>query len=480
MLKGSQEPSRSVFLLSEEKTIEYSDAIEIYERSGRTVLEWQKMLLSHIVAKNADGLYTHTKVGYSVPRRNGKSEVLGLRELKGLLDGEKILHTAHRTSTSHNAWVTLCRMLNDAGYIDKAEITKEEAQGIPAEKLYKAHKANGLESVELLSTKGTIHFRTRTTKGGLGEGFDLLVIDEAQEYMDDQESSLKYTVSSSMNGQTIMCGTPPTAVSSGTVFVNYRNKCLEGGVKNGGWAEWSVEDMTDCNDRTAWARCNPSLGYILSERAVEDEIGSDEMDFNIQRLGLWIKYNQKSAISQKLWDSLKVETKPQFTSKLHVGVKFSRKDTLSVSIAVKTKDEKIFVESLYNAPMSAGITWLTSFLQRADYAAVVSDGKAGEQMLTDACKELKLKNIKYPSVSEVINANAVFEQGLYGSKICHNGQILLSQVVSNCKKRSIGSGGGFGYESILEEMDIGLMDSMIYAYWSCQNEKEKKKQKASY
>lgn len=480
MLKGSQEPSRSVFLLSEEKTIEYSDAIEIYERSGRTVLEWQKMLLSHIVAKNADGLYTHTKVGYSVPRRNGKSEVLGLRELKGLLDGEKILHTAHRTSTSHNAWVTLCRMLNDAGYIDKAEITKEEAQGIPSEKLYKAHKANGLESVELLSTKGTIHFRTRTTKGGLGEGFDLLVIDEAQEYMDDQESSLKYTVSSSMNGQTIMCGTPPTAVSSGTVFVNYRNKCLEGGVKNGGWAEWSVEDMTDCNDRTAWARCNPSLGYILSERAVEDEIGSDEMDFNIQRLGLWIKYNQKSAISQKLWDSLKVETKPQFVSKLHVGVKFSRKDTLSVSIAVKTKDEKIFVESLYNAPMSAGINWLTSFLQRADYAAVVSDGKAGEQILTDACKELKLKNIKYPSVSEVINANAVFEQGLYGSKICHNGQILLSQVVSNCKKRSIGSGGGFGYESILEEMDIGLMDSMIYAYWSCQNEKEKKKQKASY
>lgn len=174
---GCQVPSRSVFLFSEEKTTEYKEAVEIYQKSGRTVLEWQVELLKHIMALNDDGLYVYTKFGYSVPRRNGKSEVLGLRELQGLIKGEKMLHTAHRTSTSHNAWETLGRMLNDAGYVDKAEIPKADIDNgtIKADRLYVSRKANGLESIELLSTGGIINFRTRTSKGGLGEGFDLLV-----------------------------------------------------------------------------------------------------------------------------------------------------------------------------------------------------------------------------------------------------------------------------------------------------------------
>lgn len=481
-LMGSQSPSKSVFLVDAEVTSEYGKAIELYELSGRTVLEWQINLLRHIMSKNEDGLYVHTKFGYSVPRRNGKSEVLGLRELQGLFDGEKILHTAHRTSTSHNAWVTLCRMLNDAGYVDKAEIKKEDQGEYDPDKFYKAHKANGLESVELLATGGTINFRTRTSKGGLGEGFDLLVIDEAQEYMDDQESSLKYTVSSSQNGQTIMCGTPPTAVSSGTVFVKFRDKCLDGGVKNGGWAEWSVDEMTDPNDKDAWARCNPSLGYILSERAVEDEIGNDDMDFNIQRLGLWLRYNQKSEISQNQWSALSVrDNLPKFKGQLHVGIKFGVDGkNISMGIAVKTEDNRVFVESLSTRPTTRGLMWIAEFLQSADYCQCISDGVSGQSMLEDLAKELKLKNIKFPKVDEVITANAMFEQALNDGSICHNSQAVLSDVVTNCKRRTIGSRGGFGYSSLIDGVDIATMDAVIFAYWSCATTKEKKKQKARY
>lgn len=480
-LMGSQAPSQCVFLVEQEKTTEYGKAVEIYEQSGRTVLQWQIDLLSHIMSRNEDDLYVYTKFGYSVPRRNGKSEVLGLREVQGLFNGEKMLHTAHRTSTSHNAWVTLCRMLNDAGYVDKADIKKDEESKYDKDKFYKAHKANGLESVELLSTGGVINFRTRTSKGGLGEGFDLLIIDEAQEYMDDQESSLKYTVSSSQNGQTIMCGTPPTAVSSGTVFVNYRDKCLDGKVKNGGWAEWSVEKQTDPNDTEAWVRCNPSLGYILSERAVEDEIGTDEMDFNIQRLGLWLKYNQKSEISEDTWSALKVKALPKFKGKLHVGVKFGVDGkNIALAVAVKTETEQVFVEVIDVRPTIQGLMWITEFLQKADYKQCVSDGKGGQQMMEDMAKELKLKNIKFPTVDEVIAANAMFEQALNDGSICHNGQYILSDIVTNCKRRNIGVRGGFGYASLIEGMDIAVMDAAIFAFWSCYTTKERKPQKVSY
>lgn len=480
-LLGSRIPSKSVFLVEEEKTSEYEKAVELYQKSGRTVLDWQTDILKHILAKNEDGLYVYTKFGYSVPRRNGKSEVLGLRELQGLFDGEKILHTAHRTSTSHNAWMTLTRMLNDAGYVDKADIKKEDYDKYNADMFYKAHKANGLESVELLATGGTINFRTRTSKGGLGEGFDLLVIDEAQEYLDDQESSLKYTVSSSMNGQTIMCGTPPTAVSSGTVFVKFRENCLEGKVKNGGWAEWSVEKDTDPHDKEAWVQSNPSLGYILSERAVEDEIGTDDTDFNIQRLGLWLKYNQKSAISERLWNSLKCDNRPTLDEKLYVGIKFGKSgENIALSVACKTTEDKIFVETLFCRPTVHGIDWIGQFLKQVNYEECVCDGKAGEQIITDMAKKEKLKRIVFPSVAEVINANAVFEQALYKESICHNGQEMLSNVVSNCKKRAIGSNGGFGYEAIIDDQEIAVMDSMIFAHWSCQKLKEHKKQRVQY
>ena len=72
-------------------------------------------------------------------------------------------------------------------------------------------RATGRECIRLKYGEGRIEFRTRSSKGGLGEGFDLLVIDEAQEYTDDQESALKYVVSDSANPQTLLCRPTSTA-----------------------------------------------------------------------------------------------------------------------------------------------------------------------------------------------------------------------------------------------------------------------------
>ncbi|MCR5584567.1 MAG: terminase [Lachnospiraceae bacterium] len=479
-LKGSQTPSRSVFLTRQErKKTEYLKAVELYERTGKKCLKWQTNLNKHILAKNNKGLWTHTKVGYSIPRRNGKSEVLVQRELYGLEEGEQILHTAHRTTTSHASWERLCRALNKLGYVNASETRRKD--DVPEEKLYDSYKANGLESVTLRKTGGRVNFRTRTSKGGLGEGYDTLIIDEAQEYDGDQESALKYVVTDSKNPQTIMCGTPPTNVSSGTVFVKFRTDALAKKVKNAMWAEWSVDYMTDLDDREAWKRTNPSLGYFLTERAIEDEIGPDAVDFNIQRLGLWLSYNQASAISEKEWQALKLDYKPEPISKPCIGIKFG-KDGKNAALACATKlsDGRIFVECLYCRPMTQGIGWILDVLSKINYAEVVADGANGQRMLEDAAKDCKLKNVKFPVVSDVINANAEFEQAVFQRKLCHSGQLSLEQVASNCKKRNIGSNGGFGYESLMDDLEIAILDAVIFAYWSCSKLKEHKVQKITY
>lgn len=455
--KGNQYPTKSVVL--KYKQSKGKEAIELYNSTSREAQKWQEKLTVNIMAVNKAGLWTHTKFGYSVPRRNGKNEVVAIREMWGLTHGEKILHSAHRTTTSHSAWERLCQLLSEANVE------------------YKATKQFGLETI--VTENGRISFRTRSSKGGLGEGFDLLIIDEAQEYTDDQESALKYVVSDSKNPQTIFCGTPPTVVSAGTVFAKYRTKTLEGKSINGGWAEWSVENQTDPEDVSAWYLTNPSLGTILTERKIRDEIGSDDIDFNIQRLGLWIKYNQKSAISENEWNRLKEETLPKLSGKLYAGIKYGIDGkNVALSIAAKTKtDDKVFVEVIDCRPVRVGNAWIIDFLKQADVEIVEVDGASGQNLLCEEMKEAKLKAPSLPTVSWVISANAGFEQGLYSGKICHMGQESLSQVATNCEKRTIGSKGGFGYKAINEDMESALLDSVIYAYYACASSKPKKIQK---
>ncbi len=474
--KGRQTPTQSVVLPYFDT--KGQEAIGLYNQSGRIAQEWQELLLSDILAVNDEGLWTHTKFGYSVPRRNGKNEIVAIRELYGLEHGERILHTAHRTTTSSSASKRLANILNGAGYTEVAR----PKNGEKYEKAYTFSKQFGLERITFLDEGGgSCDFRTRSSKGGLGEGFDLLIIDEAQEYTDDQESALKYVVTDSKNPQTIFCGTPPTPVSSGTVFTKLRTNTLSGSTVNTGWAEWSVDKQSDVRDKELWYETNPSLGTIFTERSITDEIGTDDVDFNIQRLGLWIKYNQKSAISKVEWAEMKVEKLPELTGPLHVGIKYGNDGKhVAMSIAVKTKKNKIFVETIDCRELRQGNGWIINFLKSAAVNKVVVDGANGQQILATEMKEYRLKAPQLPTVKEVIIANSTFEQGIYQANIEHAGQPSAEQVISNCEKRAIGTNGGFGYKSLRDDIEIAIMDSIILAYWACSTSKVKKKQKISY
>lgn len=459
--KGRQTPTQSIVLpYSQTKG---QEAIALYNSTGKTAQEWQELLLADILAFNDEGLWIHTRYGYSVPRRNGKNEIVAIREMWGLKNGEHILHTAHRTTTTHSAWERLLNLLEKA----KIEVVS-------------SYRAFGKEHIEVFGG-GKIEFRTRTSKGGLGEGFDLLVIDEAQEYQDDQESALKYVVTDSKNPQTIFCGTPPTPVSSGTVFTKFRSATLAGEKRNSGWAEWSVENQSDPHDKELWYQTNPSLGTVFTERSVSDEIGTDDIDFNIQRLGLWIRYSLKSEISEAQWNELKADKLPGFKGKLYVGIKYGQNGAnVAMSVAVKTTNGKIFVESIDCQSVRTGNMWILSFLKSADIAKVVVDGAGAQNILASEMKESKLKAPVLPTVKEVVIANATFKQALDLQTLCHAGQPSLTQAASNCEKRLIGTGGGFGYKSIKEDVEIALLDSVILAHWACSTSKEKRIQKISY
>lgn len=470
---GRQTPTSSVVLPYTETLGER--AINLYRKTGRTPQPWQEALIYDIRAVNDEGLFVHSKFGYEVPRRNGKGEIITIAELDDLFDGRKCLHTAHRTTTSSSASLRLATMLKDMGYQEIQRVSRDETY----EQAYTYSKQFGLERIKLLDTGGSVDFRTRTSKGGLGEGFDTLIIDEAQEYTDDQQSSLQYVVSDSMNPQIILCGTPPTMVSSGTIFPKLRNECLAGRTEDTGWAEWSTENIADVNDVDLWYECNPAMGYQLNERKIRAEDKSDELDFNIQRLGYWAKHNLKSEISVTEWEGLRCDKTPKISSHLYVGIKFS-KTCVSVSVASRTDDGRIFFESIDCQSLRNGNDWIISLLKSMKPQSIAIDGQGAQNVLKDELEAEKVKGIILPTVKDIIVANAKFEQMMYAKEICHMDQPSLKQVATNCQKRAIGANGGFGYKAFFDQMEIGLLDSCILAIWQCSEGKEKKTQSIRY
>lgn len=467
MRVGSQNPS---FTNVEYTETRGQEAIDLYKSTTQQLLEWQEIQIKAIMAVNPDGLWTHMVYGLCVSRRNGKGEILAAREFDGIVNlNEKICHTAHRTTTSHDAFNRLYTLLKKAGYEEHSRKRKE----MP-EKSFFASKQYGLEHIEI-SGGGVIDFRTRTNNGGLGEGFDLLIVDEAQEYTSKQESALIYTVSASKNPQTILVGTPPTVISGGDVFVNIRDSVTNGKAVDTGWAEWSIPEYTEnVSDVDLWYQYNPSLGTILSERNIRAELAGDTLDFNIQRLGLWVSYNQKSAISEDDWNTVQLTEKPKLEDKLYLGVKYGRDGAnVALSIAAKTKDGKIFVETIDCTSVRAGNKWMFKYFANPKVQKIAIDGASGQQVLVDQMKNEGIKvRTSLPTVREIVQANAMFEQDLFAHKLTHSGQESLKQIVTNCEKRPIGSNGGFGYKSLVDTYDVAIMDSMILAYWLCASQKE--------
>lgn len=448
-----------------------TEAVDLYNQSDRTAQDWQALMLEDIMAVNDSGLWIHMKYGWSIPRRNGKSEILIMRAIWDLLHERRCLYTAHRESTAASAWEKVLRLLAKMGYREDED--------------FKAYKSAGRRSIEWLKdgSEAVINFRTRSSTGGLGEGYDTLIIDEAQEYTTDQESALKYVVTDSKNPQTLMCGTPPTAVSSGDVFLKYRRRCLTGKEEDAGWAEWSVPNLTDAHDPELWYLTNPSLGTILTERTIRSELGDDQVDDNIQRLGLWLRYSQKSAISKQEWSEYALKEKPMLPKKPRIffAVKYGSSGNVSLAAAFKLDDGRIFIEAIDCRPVRDGNAWLMPFLRNPHAESVVIDGAGNQTVLASEMKDAGVKcKAVLPKVADVVAAHALFEQQLFGGQIRHMDQPALAQAATNCEHRAIGSGGGFGYTSVLEGADISLLEAVSLVHWLCANAKEHKPQRVSY
>ena len=65
---GNQTPTQAV-ILGYEKSLG-SEAVDLYKRTGLRPYPWQEQMVKDLFAVNEEGLWTHSKFGYAIPRRN--------------------------------------------------------------------------------------------------------------------------------------------------------------------------------------------------------------------------------------------------------------------------------------------------------------------------------------------------------------------------------------------------------------------------
>lgn len=451
-------------------------AAVLMEAYGVKLDAWQRLVLDCWLGKDKYDTYTTASAGLSVPRQNGKNVILEAREFYGLVvNGERILHTAHQARTYKKAFRRLTQMFTDKKHPEIMRLVKQIRYGI------------GEESIEL-NNGGLIEYCSRSRQAARGyDGISLIVYDEAQELDDDQAEALMATLAASSTGtrQVVYAGTPLTPGSAGTVFKRYRQACLEGeGETPNAWHEWSIYadsiDDIDIDDRALWYEANPALGTRLTVEFTEQEKNTLSKDgFCRERLGVWFKPVAKSAelaIPVELWDACKSED-PKPEGKTAYGVKFTA-DASEVVLcgAVVDKSGTARITLIERQPLGNGLTWLANWLNERYHKAscVVIDGKGGADLLTDKVTDVWVfKGSVIRATAQTVQTAAAMLMNELNERTLtwFEKQEDLRDSAITCTKRQIGTGWGFG------GMDSAPVEASALALWGVRTSKRNPQKK---
>lgn len=445
-MRGSQEPRIKVE--PHRIATDGADAALLMSEYGCTLDEWQQIVLDCWLGRDKAGKRNVTSAGLALPRQNGKNVCLEAREFYGLVvDGERILHTAHQVRTSKKSFRRLAAMFTDKRHPEVTDIVKN------------IRYTNGEECIEL-DNGGVIEFSARSRQAARGfDGISLVVYDEAQELTDDQVEAIMATLSASATGQRqiLYTGTPPYPNCPGDVFRRRRTVCLSDAGKHDCWHEWSVEadsiEQINTSDKTLWYMTNPALGIRLDEEFTEEEQRSMSPDgFARERLGWWSPQSAQVidyALNSVEWaacssDALKPDGKTAY------GVKFSADGSMvSLAGAVLDSDGVIRISLIEQKPTGLGTQWLADWLNERykNACCVVIDGRNGVDVLIEKLSGVWIakNSVIKPGIKDILAAvgmlvNCVNEKTL----TWYSKQEVLNDSAVNAVKRPIGGGWGFG------------------------------------
>ncbi len=445
----------------------WQDVADISEMFGLVLDPWQELVLEAAMGERTDRTWAAKRIGLSVPRQNGKSQLLVARALAGaLVFGEKkIVVSAHQQDTAREAFSKLM------------EIIEDDANDRLRERVKSVMNAINRESVKF-TNGATIQFKSRSGVAGKGFSSDCLLLDEAQILGSRAWTSINSTMSAMRNPQVWLLGTPPQDEDDCYAFEAVRSAAVEGKSTAASWIEWSA-DPTDphydpASEYTRW-QANPAWHVRINHEVVQGEYETYSPDrFAQDRLGLWPDRADIVArvIQTDEWKATGITTAP--TGGIpSLGVKFSPDGSrVSVSGSMKYAAEPIHGELVgaHSGSMASGTASLVSWIaERADkYAAIVVDGKSHAGAFVDALitAGVPKRAIVTPTWAEVATANSMLLDAVILKQIthlAHEGQKQLDDSATGTTKKERPD-GSWNFVPI-GDADATPVQSLALAHW---------------
>lgn len=431
-LVGSQVPTFS-YVPASASGESWKDVADLCSSIGHDLDPWQVAVLRAGLGETSDGLWAASRVCLSASRQNGKSEILVARELAGLvLFGEELLiHSAHLVSTSLEAFQRIKEIFE--GYDDlrrRVRRIRESAED---------------RSVEMM-TGGRLLFRSRARSAGRGLTPDVLMLDEAQILPERTWASLVFAMSSRVNGQAWLAGTPPGPEDDAEAFARLRTRAREGKDRRLAWLEWAAGRDDDVSNPEIWAKTNPAYGVRVLEETIRDELGSTERyTFARERLGVWPDAAHEPVIRPEFWAACATADPPTEGPVAYAVDMSPDRATAAIAAARRTPD-LVHVEVTEHRPVTSGTAWIVSWLTaRAERGVtVVIDAMSPAAALIPPLTEAGIK-VTLTGTRQMIDACGGFYDAVSARTLSHFDQAPLNAALLGARRRYIGHEGGWGW-----------------------------------
>jgi hypothetical protein len=244
-------------------------AIGVAAAAGISLDAWQRYVLEASLGRTG-GRWSAFEVALIVARQNGKSLLLAVRELAGILCfGEKLaIHSGHE-------WRTVSEQFTQ---------TLDLVEGSPLRRYLRRVRRTGGEECITFTNGGRLRFMNRSKESARGFSADLIVLDEAHTVSGEQLAALLPVLSSRRDPQVWLAAAGPAP--GAWQLSRLRQRVLHGDTARLCWLEWSADPDGDTEAEAAWLAANPAAaaGRLSVARMAEERASLGFDGFRAERL----------------------------------------------------------------------------------------------------------------------------------------------------------------------------------------------------
>ena len=406
--------------------------VDLAEEFGVPLLPWQVHVALNAHA-GAPGAFEHRVVGVTVARQNGKSHLLRMRILAGLLLWDERLIVA--TAQSREVALETFR-----GVVDLLESSPKYVAQIKG-----VTRSYGRE--ELVMRNGCRYRLVAPTPGGArGFSASLAIIDELREHHDYAAyAAISYTTTVP-KGQLWFASN--AGDQSSVVLNDMRRQALaqaEPGTMY--YAEWSADPKLDIDDTQAWAQANPSLGHLIDEDVIRGRMSTDPRPvFETEALCRWVDVLD-TPWPPDAWAGcadLELELVKDAPTFLAVDVSIDRRHAALVAVQV-LDDDRLGAHLLDTWTADGAIDEMAIAGVIAPIARDLRARSVAFDRYTAAGIASRLASVGIPvgdcSGAQFAQACDELLSSMVHGRLVHGSQETLTEHVLACVKKPVGDGG---------------------------------------